>query len=59
MFIFLFEQNAKTGRRAQSKQAKAPPAPDFETSPGGDSPQPAQDLVCLLVLIIINLCTYI
>ncbi|XP_060564370.1 intraflagellar transport protein 43 homolog isoform X3 [Ruditapes philippinarum] len=38
------KRNAKTGRRAQSKQAKAPAAPDFEASPGGDSPQPAQDI---------------
>lgn len=36
-------RNAKQGRRAQSKQAKAPPAPEFESTPAGDSPQPVQD----------------
>ncbi|XP_045165916.1 intraflagellar transport protein 43 homolog A-like [Mercenaria mercenaria] len=38
------KRNAKQGRRAQSKQAKAPPAPEFEGTPAGDSPQPTQDL---------------
>lgn len=39
-------QSAKTGRRAQAKQAKAPPAPEFETTTNqADSPQQTQDLV--------------